>query len=85
MDPDPDADRLGAGRVRAPIDRGPGHGKAKVYVDGVLIRTVDLNASLDAPRRMIFRRHWSTVGSHTVKIVVSGTGVVGLDAFVVLR
>ena len=66
-------------------ERGPGHGKAKVYVDGVLIRTVDLNASLDAPRRMIFRRHWSTVGSHTVKIVVSGSGVVGLDAFVVLR
>jgi hypothetical protein len=66
-------------------ERGPGHGKAKVYVDGVLISTVDLKLSVEGPRRLVFRRHWSTVGRHTVRIVVSGTGVVDVDAFTVLR
>lgn len=66
-------------------ERGPGHGKARVYVDGTLIATVDLNATSDAPRRVVFRRHWSSVGGHSVRIVVSGGGVVDIDAFVVLR
>ena len=66
-------------------ERGPGHGKARVYVDGVLAGTVDLNATVAAPRRLVFRRHWSTVGHHTVRIVVSGARVVDVDAFAVMR
>jgi len=54
-------------------ERGPGHGKAKVYVDGVLAGTVDLAKALGSPRWAVFRRHWTSVGSHAVRIVVSGT------------
>jgi hypothetical protein len=30
-------------------ERGPGHGRARVYLDGVLVATVDLAATTDAP------------------------------------
>ena len=66
-------------------ERGPGHGKAKVYVDGALVKTVDLAAATDLPRGHVFRKHWSSVGHHTVRIVVSGTGTVDVDAFAILR
>lgn len=54
-------------------ETGPGKGKAKVYVDGVLKATVDLYAATDAPRRIVYRQHWSTAGSHVIRIVVEGT------------
>ena len=69
-------------------ERGPGHGKAKVYVDGRLIGVVDLEAASDQPRRIVFTRHWSSVGSHTIRIVVSGTAgrpVVSVVGFIRLR
>jgi len=56
-----------------------------VYVDGVLAGTVDLAKALGSPRWAVFRRHWTSVGSHAVRIVVSGNGVVDIDAFAVLR
>jgi hypothetical protein len=64
---------------------GPGHGKARVYIDGALITTVDLNATVAGPRRVVFRRHWSTSGVHTIRIVVLGSGVVDVDAIAILR
>jgi hypothetical protein len=69
-------------------EKGPGHGRASVYVDGVLATTVDLEASSDSARRIVYRRHWSSAGSHTIRIVVAGTvgrPVVSLDGFVRLR
>jgi hypothetical protein len=69
-------------------ERGPGHGIARVYVDGALAATVDLNATADAPARVVFRRHWSAKGDHAVRIVVQGTAdrpVVSVDGFAVLR
>ncbi len=66
-------------------ERGPGHGKAKVYVDGRLVRTVNLAATGDSPRRVVFQRHWAAVGNHSIRIEVVGNGIVSLDAFVVLR
>ncbi len=69
-------------------ERGPGHGKAKVYVDGELSKTVDLAATADAPARIVFRKHWSARGIHTIRVVVSGTAgrpTVGVDGFIVLR
>lgn len=69
-------------------ERGPGHGIARVYVDGALAATVDLNTTLDAPARVVFRRHWGTKSDHTVRIVAQGTvgrPVVSLDGFAVLR
>lgn len=68
--------------------RGPGLGRARVFVDGLLVRTIDLLAATDAPRRIVFRRHWAAAASHTIRIVVEGTAgrpLVDLDAFVVLR
>ncbi len=69
-------------------ERGPGHGVAKVYVDGALAATVDLNAAADAPARVVFRKHWGTKAGHALRIVVQGTAgrpVVGVDGFAVLR
>lgn len=68
--------------------RGPGLGRARVFVDGLLVRTIDLLAATDAPRRIVFRRHWAAAASHTIRIVAEGTAgrpLVDLDAFVVLR
>ena len=66
-------------------ERGPGRGKAKVYVDGVLRATVDLNATTDSPRRVVYRRHWSSLGQHTIRVVVANAHTVGIDGFLVLK
>jgi hypothetical protein len=69
-------------------ERGPLKGRVKVYVDGVLQSTVDLGAAADGARSIVFRRHWSSVGSHVIKLVVEGTAgrpMGTLDAFAVLR
>lgn len=68
--------------------RGPGYGRADVYVDGVRVATVDLGAASPAARSVVWRRHWTSVGTHTIQIRVRGTAdrpAVGLDGFVVLR
>lgn len=66
-------------------ERGPGHGTAKVYADGVLITTINLAAATDTPRTLVFRRHWTTAGHHVIRVVVLGTGIVDVDAFTILR
>lgn len=69
-------------------ERGPTFGKARVYVDGVYITTVDTRLDQVLPRRLVFRRHWSSVGTHTIRIVVSGTAgrpTISLDGFAILR
>ncbi|OGO54434.1 MAG: hypothetical protein A2V85_05015 [Chloroflexi bacterium RBG_16_72_14] len=69
-------------------ERGPGLGRATVYLDGTLVATVDLASSVDQPARIVYRKHWSAAGSHTLRVVVEGTAgrpMVGVDAFVVLR
>jgi hypothetical protein len=68
--------------------KGRGHGKATVYVDGVLVATVDLYAASASDRRLIFARHWSTVGTHTIRIVGLATParpMIDVDAFLTLR
>lgn len=52
---------------------GPTRGKAKVYLDGNLIRTVDLYRSTFQPRTAWFSRTWTTTGRHRLSIVVVGT------------
>jgi hypothetical protein len=67
---------------------GPDHGKANVYVDGLFVGTIDLSAVTPSDRRLVFRRHWSFVGSHIIRIVTLGTAgrpKVDVDAFLVLR
>ncbi len=68
--------------------RGPARGSAKVYIDGVLAATVNLNHSSTSYRYVAFQRTWSSSGTHTIKIVVSGSSGhprVDIDAFEVIR
>jgi hypothetical protein len=62
-------------------------GSAKVYVDGVLVTTIDLSGSSTAYRYVAFSKVWSPVGTHTIKIVSVGSPVprVDIDAFGVIR
>lgn len=67
--------------------KGPTEGKATVYVDGKAVATVDLRYASTMPHRVVWSRAWSSVGTHTVKIVVAGTAGrpdVTLDAILVL-
>ena len=64
---------------------GPTRGSAKVYLDGVYVKTVSLWASANTSRNVVFGRNWGTMGSHTLRIVVAGTSGhsrVDVDAFV---
>ncbi len=63
-------------------------GGARVYIDGVLIRSVSLRATRTTARQVVFATRFGVVGPHTIRIVVIGTAGhprVDLDAFVVTR
>lgn len=66
----------------------PTSGKARVYVDGVYVQTIDLYRSTSRSKVVLFSRSWSTPGVHSVKLIVSGTSGrprVDIDAFPVIR
>jgi hypothetical protein len=68
--------------------KGPDRGAVKVYVDGVLVATVDTRAPTLGFRAVAFARTWSASGTHTLKLVAVGTvgrPRIDLDAFEVLR
>ncbi|HUG31196.1 MAG TPA: N-acetylmuramoyl-L-alanine amidase [Candidatus Limnocylindria bacterium] len=67
--------------------RGLNRGSAKVYIDGVLAATLDLAADTNTFRFVAFSKTWSSVGTHTIRIVSVGTPVprVDIDAFGVIR
>jgi hypothetical protein len=67
---------------------GSSHGAARVYVDGVLVTTVSTDSTATLSRRIVFARTWSTVGTHTLRVVVLGTAGharVDLDALEIVR
>ena len=67
---------------------GPTHGKVKVYVDGVYVKTVDAYAATSSYRVLAYTRTWSAVGTHTLRLVAVTTASrprVDLDAFAILR
>jgi hypothetical protein len=67
---------------------GPTRGKAKVYIDGRYVRTVDLRRAVFEPRATLFRTGWSKVGSHSLTVVVMGSRghpFVAIDDFTILR
>lgn len=67
---------------------GPTRGKAKVSIDGVYVRTIDLHRGGFDARAALFRRSWSSSGAHTLTIEVVGTGanpMVAIDEFVVRK
>jgi pimeloyl-ACP methyl ester carboxylesterase len=68
--------------------RSTSSGRAKVYLDGRYVTTVDLRASAAAWRRVVYTRTWPTSGTHTIRVVclaTAGHPRVNVDAFVVLR
>ncbi|MGH2406704.1 MAG: N-acetylmuramoyl-L-alanine amidase [Candidatus Limnocylindrales bacterium] len=68
--------------------RGPTRGAAKIYVDGVYITTVDLYAASNSYRFVAFSRSWTSLGRHTLTVVVVGTSGrprVDLDLFEVVQ
>ncbi len=68
--------------------KGVTRGSAKVYVDGTYVGTVSLYRSTTASRNIVFARSWTSSGSHTLKVVLSGTSGhprFDVDGFVVLR
>ncbi len=65
---------------------GPTRGKAKIYIDGKLVKTVNTWASHFRPARVLFEKSWNAVGTHRISIVSLGTRghpTVAVDAFVV--
>jgi hypothetical protein len=65
---------------------GPSRGWAKVYVNGVLVKSVNLNAATNANRRILFATTWSTARSRTITIRISATAGHprgDVDAFIV--
>jgi hypothetical protein len=75
------------GRSVAFVSRlGPTRGRAKVYVDGTLVATVDLFAASYQNQRVAWSRSFASSGRHTVVVKVLGTTGrprVNIDAFVV--
>ncbi|HUQ42953.1 MAG TPA: glycosyl hydrolase family 18 protein [Candidatus Limnocylindria bacterium] len=68
--------------------RGPDRGAVKVYLDGVLVSTVDTRAASMQFRQVIFSKTWASKGAHTIRLVVVGTSGrprFDLDSFEVLR
>ena len=68
--------------------KGPSRGKAKVYVDGKYVVTIDLKAATTTYRVQAWTKTFSSAKSHTIKIVVLGTSGrprVYADAFAVIR
>jgi hypothetical protein len=70
---------------RGPI--GPTRGRAKIYVDGRYARTVDLRGASFDPRATLYRTSWSTLGRHSLTIVVAGPSgrPVAIDDVTILR
>jgi hypothetical protein len=68
--------------------KGPSEGWARVYLDGKLVRAVNLHAGSRSDRVRLFSYSFSKVGSHVLTIQVSGTPghpVVAIDGFYVHR
>jgi subtilisin family serine protease len=68
--------------------KGPSRGRANVYLDGSLVQQVDLVASFNKPRQIVFSHSWASFGSHTLRIEVLGAPQnrprVDLDALMVV-
>lgn len=53
--------------------KGPGRGKFEVWLDGVKRTTVDLYASSNKYRQIVYVGTWDVSGAHTIRIKVLGT------------
>ena len=66
----------------------PDAGQVQVWIDKVLVKTIDTRADATRYRQIVFSKYWSSYGAHTIKLVVVGTADrprVTVDAFEVVR
>ena len=64
--------------------KGPGRGKAAIYFDGKLAKTVDTYAKANTNRVVVWDRELAGTGNHTVKVVnlaTSGRPRIDIDAY----
>jgi len=64
------------------------YGGPFVYVDGKLVRTVDLRRSTFHARAAVYSKRWSTARTHMIKIVVlrtPGRSMVAIDGFGIVK
>jgi hypothetical protein len=63
---------------------GPTRGKAKIGIDGVYVKTIDLYRSGFTAHKALFSKSWKTAGKHSIVIQVVGTPgrpYVAIDGF----
>jgi hypothetical protein len=68
--------------------KGPGFGWAQVYVDNVLVATVNLNSATDVASAVVWQRAYGVVGTHKVRVrtlATEGRPGVAIDGFAILR
>ncbi len=53
--------------------KGPSRGAASIYLDGHYVKTINTYASAGHSRAIMYAASWSIAGTHTLRIVVSGT------------
>jgi hypothetical protein len=67
---------------------GPVYGSARVYINGSLVKTVNMFSSTYTNKRIVYQASWTTSATRTIRIVVSGTAghpKIALDQIFVLR
>ncbi len=55
------------------VTKGPNMGRAKIYVDGTHVTTVDAYSSTEKARQLIYYKGFTTKGTHWLKVVNLGT------------
>ena len=66
----------------------PNRGKARVYVNGVLVSTVDLHSATTRNQQILWSANWKTSAKRTITIIVRGTAGrprADVDGFAILR
>lgn len=68
--------------------RGPGFGWAQIFVDGVLVSTINLNAAVAQAPAVVWQRSFGVVGTHSIRVRTLGTvghPTMSIDGLAVLR
>jgi hypothetical protein len=66
--------------------KGPGYSKAKIYIDGKYIKTIDAYASTVKYRQSLYSKSWTKSGTHTITIenlATSGRSRLDMDGLAV--
>lgn len=69
-------------------DEDSAHGSARVYIDGVLISTINTRSTAPINGVIVYKAEWAAIGAHTLKIVnlaTSGHPRVSVDGFLVRK